>query len=301
MKTTSLLFAAVPGALALDIPSNVKTFYDGLKAKGKCDKALATGFYNSQFEQGDMSYCGDHLDDYGVVYLQGPGKFSNMDVDCDGAPNMSNGDTRCEGGAGTTVYATAIQPIIAGYNIGINDINTFDHSFVVFGNTGKPEEWPTFDPRTYGVSKASVMAVVCGDKMFYGVWGDTNGPGVRPSVGEVSLSLATACYGQSMSGGSETGSSHDDPDVLYIAFTGTDAVPGATGADWTADNFDDFHNSIVSLGDKLVKRIGGNNTGDGDDNTCTWAGHCLGASCATAQDCSDDFICTDGKCTTKST
>jgi hypothetical protein len=81
-----------------------------------------------------------------------------------------------------------------------------------------------------------------------------------------------------MSGGSETGSSHDDPDVLYIAFTGTDAVPGATGADWTADNFDDFHKSIVSLGDKLVKRIGGNNTGDGDDNTCTWAGHCLGKS-----------------------
>ncbi|KAL4904321.1 fungal chitosanase of glycosyl hydrolase group 75-domain-containing protein [Aspergillus multicolor] len=29
---------------------------------------------------------------------------------------------------------------------------------------------------------------------------------------------------------------------------------------------------------------------------CSWAGHCLGAPCSDENDCSDDLICTDGKC-----
>lgn len=92
---------------------------------------------------------------------------------------------------------------------------------------------------------------------FYGLWGDSNGHhGERPSVGEASLSLATACYGKGMNGGSGSNSSHNEADVLYIAFTGKDAVPGRAGAHWRADHFDAFHNSIESLGNKLVNRIG---------------------------------------------
>jgi hypothetical protein len=80
-----------------------------------------------------------------------------------------------------------------------------------------------------------------------------------------------------MSGGNENNSSHNEPDVLYIAFTGQDAVPGAAGAAWAAGNFDDFHASLVGLGDKLIKRIGGGKEpGDGDDNSCSWPGHCEG-------------------------
>lgn len=30
--------------------------------------------------------------------------------------------------------------------------------------------------------------------------------------------------------------------------------------------------------------------------TCSWAGHCLGASCSTENDCSDALVCKSGKC-----
>ncbi|PWY83378.1 hypothetical protein BO70DRAFT_361494 [Aspergillus heteromorphus CBS 117.55] len=30
--------------------------------------------------------------------------------------------------------------------------------------------------------------------------------------------------------------------------------------------------------------------------TCSWEGHCAGASCETYNDCSDDLVCTDGAC-----
>lgn len=71
-------------------------------------------------------------------------------------------------------------------------------------------------------------------------------------VGEASISLATACYGNSINGNS----GHDDNDVLYIAFTGDDAVPGASGANWTASNYEDFQSSISDLGNKLIERVG---------------------------------------------
>lgn len=72
-------------------------------------------------------------------------------------------------------------------------------------------------------------------------------------VGEASISLATACFGKKINGNS----GHDEDDVLYIAFTGQDAVPGAHGAAWSAKSYDEFEKSITALGDKLVARIGG--------------------------------------------
>ena len=116
-------------------------------------------------------------------------------------------------------------------------------------------------------------------------------------VGEASISLATACYGTGVNGNA----GHDQADVLYIAFTGSDAVPGANGADWGADNYDDFAASISALGDKLIARIGqtsggGGGGGDPGTGTCSWAGHCAGAKCSTDDDCSDALTCQSGKC-----
>lgn len=71
-------------------------------------------------------------------------------------------------------------------------------------------------------------------------------------VGEAAISLATACFGDRMNGNF----GHDDDDVLYIAFTGQDAVPGADGAKWNASTAVDFQKSITALGDELVERIG---------------------------------------------
>lgn len=109
------------------------------------------------------------------------------------------------------------------------------------------------------------------------MWGDTNGDdGDFPVVGEASISLATACYGRGVNGNS----GHDETDVLYIAFSGTDAVPGADGAAWNAQNYNDFEASITAIGDRLIERIGGSvPPGGGDDgDDCSWPGHCEGES-----------------------
>jgi hypothetical protein len=85
-------------------------------------------------------------------------------------------------------------------------------------------------------------------------------------VGEASISLATACYGKTINGNS----GYDGNDVLYLAFTGSDAVPGASGANWSANSFDAFESSIQSLGDSLVARIGGvgfNGSGSGGNSS----------------------------------
>ena len=45
---------------------------------------------------------------------------------------------------------------------------------------------------------------------------------------------------------------HDGDDVLYIGFTGGDAVPGANGANWQAGDRNEFQDSLKTLGDQLV-------------------------------------------------
>ena len=95
------------------------------------------------------------------------------------------------------------------------------------------------------------MAVVCGDKLIYGVWGDTNGDDGKPLIGEASISLATACFGTKITGNN----GHDQNDVLYIAFPGSTADTVNKKADWGAKTFDDFEDTIESLGDKLIKKL----------------------------------------------
>jgi hypothetical protein len=44
-----VLLSALVGAASVsarDVPSNVRSFYDSLKAKGTCSNKLATGFYS---------------------------------------------------------------------------------------------------------------------------------------------------------------------------------------------------------------------------------------------------------------
>ncbi|CAJ2514222.1 Uu.00g023410.m01.CDS01 [Anthostomella pinea] len=139
------------------------------------------------------------------------------------------------------------------YNKGIKDLDANIHPYVVFGNVGGKDGFTGFDPAEHGIEPLSVMAVVCGDKLIYGVWGDENGvDGDKSVVGEASISLATACYVKDNINGN---SGHDENDVLFIAFAGFDAVAGADGADWAAKNYDDFEASIEDLGDKLIGSI----------------------------------------------
>ncbi|KAH7171341.1 family 75 glycoside hydrolase [Dactylonectria macrodidyma] len=294
---TPLVAASVLVSLAAarSVPANVQSFYDAVVAQAKCNNVLASGFYSSDGDSGDYDYCGDHLDDYNVVYLQGKsGDLVNMDIDCDGIQGGPADDGRC-GSSGDTQSMTSFMDTVAGYGTGQEDLDANVHPYVVFGNTGTKSGWATFDPQEHGIEPLSVMAVVCGDKLIYGVWGDENGDdGEYPMVGEASISLATACYGTDMNGNN----GHAENDVLFIAFPGSDAVPGADGATWDAANYDTFEESITALGDELIQRLGGSDPGDdGGSDDCSWAGHCAGAPCKTYDDCSDELICTNSKCT----
>lgn len=100
-------------------------------------------------------------------------------------------------------------------------------------------------------------------------------------IGEASISMATLCFGTGVNGNN----GHTQTDVLYIAFTGNDAVPG-TSAKWNAGSVTEFENSISALGDKLIQRIGGGGSTPPTSTTtsppaasctaCSWTGHCAG-------------------------
>ncbi|KAK0719262.1 glycoside hydrolase family 75 protein [Lasiosphaeris hirsuta] len=250
----ALALLASGGIVAREIPQNVRDLYNTIKDKGSCSDELATGFRATDNGPDTFSYCGDHLSD-GVIYIQGRGgALADMDVDCDGVQGGPQDDGRCSVGRSPDYQdTTAFQDVVAGYNAGIQDLNAYVHPYVVFGNTGSKPGWRDFDPTKHGVQPLSVVAVVCSDKLVYGVWGDTNGDdGNHPMVGEASLALATACEGTSMSGSN----GYSQTDILYLAFKGDDAVPGAKGANWTAADYGAFEASIEELGDRLVEGIG---------------------------------------------
>ncbi|KAK3904263.1 glycoside hydrolase [Staphylotrichum tortipilum] len=252
-----LVLSLVQLGAALDLPPNLREFYDGVRAKRQCTNQLAKGFYSNESGPNTFSYCGSHLHSSGILYIQGRnGALANMDVDCDGLLGGPADDGRCRLALSPDYQnTTAFQSILASYNRGITDLNPYVHSYVVFGNTPGigTEAWSSYDPTTHGMRPLSLMAVVCPDyRLVYGVWGDTNGnDGQRPMVGEASLSLATYCSGSPINGNSGI----DEDAVLYIGFTGEEAVPGPDGADWAATSPDAFQRSLSTLGDRLVQRV----------------------------------------------
>jgi hypothetical protein len=166
---TLLSGAAVIGASAREIPDTLQDFYDYITDQGECDNVLAGGFHSTDGDSGDFSYCGDWLDDYQIIYLQGKsGQLVNMDVDCDGAQNTTSDDGRC-GSSSDTQSETTFQYTVTTYADNearnITDLDANVHPYVVFGNSGSKKDWPTFDPVDYGIEPLSLMAVVCNDRL----------------------------------------------------------------------------------------------------------------------------------------
>ncbi|KAG9241046.1 glycoside hydrolase family 75 protein [Calycina marina] len=132
-------------------------------------------------------------------------------------------------GSGGTLVNIDFKDTAAGYKKGIEDLNAKVHPYVVFGNEGSKAGYATFEPAECGIQPLSSMELVCGDKMFYGIFGDTNGDdGTKAVVGEASISMATLCFGEKINGNS----GHDENDVLVIRFAGSkeETVLGAEGA-----------------------------------------------------------------------
>ncbi|RPB15530.1 fungal chitosanase [Morchella conica CCBAS932] len=204
MRTAALLLAlaALPTALTRQIPDALQSFYDTVK-DGHCPTTLHSGLRRNADSRATFRYCTD--DSSNLMWIAGPSSLADMDVDCDGANNAHGA---CENDP-TGQSITAFQDEVSQF--GIADLDANLHSYVVLGTGG-------FDPRKEGVSSLSVVAV------FYGVWGDSNADDL---VGEASLSLATACYGNRMNGNY----GHAETDVLYLAFRTDEAVPGRN-ASW---------------------------------------------------------------------
>jgi hypothetical protein len=185
------------------------------------------------------------------MYLHGDGsKLADMDVDCDG-DQSDHGDGRC-GNSNDTQSTTAFEYQVKQYSDQkVSDLNANFIPYVVFGNFGSKKGYTNFHPQQHGLKPLSVMAVVCGDKLVYGVWGDTNGDDGPPVVGEASISLATECFGTGITGDN----GHDKTDVLYIAFPGSVAETVNKDAKWGAKGFDAFEKSIEKLGNTLIKKL----------------------------------------------
>ncbi|KAF2475135.1 putative chitosanase CSN1 [Lindgomyces ingoldianus] len=240
-----ILLATTLGlSAAREIPSNVQAFFDA-NINVKCPNALSIP-YNSGQGESDTVYCKD--DASGAIYLKDTGNgYADMDIDCDGVNASEGACSNDPTGQSMTAFQDDVQ------KFGIDDLDAHIHTYVVLGNDNSASEGnggEKFNPTDAGIQPLSVVAVVCGGNMFYGVWGDVNG-GI--STGESSLALGQLCFPD---GGITGDNGHSEHDVLYIAFEGAEAVPGAS-ANWKANDSAEFEESLATLGDQLVAKLGG--------------------------------------------
>ncbi|KAJ5190914.1 uncharacterized protein N7498_009899 [Penicillium cinerascens] len=153
----------------------------------------------------------------------------------------------------------------------------------------------------------NIGAVICDGNMFYGIYGDSNG-GTPEVIGEASWLMARTCFPNDDLNGND---GHDGVDVTYILFTGNDAVLPSSALN---NNYITNFSTLQSMGDSLMAALANNlnlsggsgsptttlitktTTSSSPTTTCSWPGHCAGASCSTENDCSGDLICTSGKC-----
>ncbi|KAF7718269.1 Chitosanase [Penicillium ucsense] len=208
---------------------------------------------------------------------------ADMDVDCDGL------DYKCKGNPDG-------QP---GTNFGA--LAAYEVPFIVI-----PDKFAT----TYQsvLPGNNVGAVICNGKMFYGIFGDTDGD-TPQVIGEASWLMARTCFPNDDLNGN---SGHGAVDVTYIMFTGKDAVLPSSALN---NNYITNFSTLRSIGDRLVTALAKNLnliSGGGTPTTlttttstsgssptgttCEWAGHCEGAPCSSYNDCSGTLVCKSGVC-----
>ncbi|KAL6238056.1 hypothetical protein BDW75DRAFT_46747 [Aspergillus navahoensis] len=120
---------------------------------------------------------------------------ADMDTDCDGV------NYKCDGNADG-------QPLT---NWGA--LSAFEVPYIVI-----PQDFLEANPTA--IPGNNVAAVICNNKMFYAILGDTNGNN-RQVTGEASWLLARSCFPEENLSGSR---GHDEINVTYILFTGPEAV-----------------------------------------------------------------------------
>jgi len=145
-------------------------------------------------------------------------------------------DVDCDGGSGATCKS---DPDYQSSTAGVSstgkalDASTLPYVVIPMSSNG-------FNYKTAGLKMGSVVAVIYGGKVAYGVLGDVGPAGV---IGEASYAMAKqlGINSSPTSGGVDTG-------VTYVAFTGTSAA--------VTKNEDNAQ--AVSLGDSLASKLIGN-------------------------------------------
>ncbi|KAF2650710.1 glycoside hydrolase family 75 protein [Lophiostoma macrostomum CBS 122681] len=236
--TPSIVLSFVSLVTAREISSNLQAFYDA-HINEECPNAISIA-YDSGQATSDTVYCQDAS---GAVYLKDTKSgYADMDIDCDGL-NADQGDCNNDpSGQSQTAFQDQVQAF------GISDLDAHIHTYVVLGNDNSADGGDggvSFDPQSVGIKPLSVVAVVCDGQLFYALWGDVNG---GKSTGESSLALGQLCFPDE---GLTGDSGHEKHDVLYLAFPGNNAVPGAS-ANWTAGSREEFEASLAATGDALV-------------------------------------------------
>ncbi|GAA6010557.1 hypothetical protein JCM11491_002967 [Sporobolomyces phaffii] len=214
-----------PNAL-FDVPPALLSFYQTLGTKGSltCAEGVviderSEGYKTNGQGKDGTHYCAKEKRDPAYIWW-----MSNMDVDYDGAPTTEG---ICEGD-GSYFELTA-------FTDGDGEpINALTVPYVVI-NQGDG-----IDPAKLGVQPLSVVAVLCGGKLTFGIWADSNALG---SMGEASVNLARICFGRIINGNY----GHGEPDVLYLAFPGSEdeTVPPKFGNDLEA---------MYRMGHELIDR-----------------------------------------------
>ncbi|KAL4988443.1 fungal chitosanase of glycosyl hydrolase group 75-domain-containing protein [Aspergillus falconensis] len=148
---------------------------------------------------------------------------ADMDTDCDGV------NFKCDGNADG-------QPLT---NWGA--LSAFEVPYIVI-----PQEF--LDANPTAISGNNVAAVICNNKMFYAILGDTNGNN-RQVTGEASWLLARSCFPEENLSGNR---GHDEIDVTYILFIGPEAVlpPSAINERYITD-----FGKLRSMGNHLTASL----------------------------------------------
>ncbi|KAK8044820.1 hypothetical protein PG993_004844 [Apiospora rasikravindrae] len=263
LHSTLIAVALVSLCVTREIPLRVKEFQDLLREGRQCNKTLASGLRTSLDGPETWYYCGDYVNTTGsFVYAassaasSSENQSSQLTIDCDGTRSGPEDTGLCGRLYHEPAKSTAFQHLLKASGIPVKDFNTYFHPYVALGDfragQSSRSDFMEFDPQDEVVEPLSLVAVVCNGKMFYGLWADTNNDTVpQPLVGQLSVAMAKMCYGEQAV---ETQQRLDTGDLMFLAFTGTQATPGYYGADWRAETPEEFEQGLALLGNKLIKR-----------------------------------------------
>ncbi|SJL04887.1 uncharacterized protein ARMOST_08258 [Armillaria ostoyae] len=222
---------------------NAAGIYKDAAASLKAGKSIVASYPASRGDSDNVHIQADWLK---LPHVQVYHFLADMDVDCDGV------DYKCPGN---------------GDGQDETDFGALDARSV---------PWYVLPNKFYKANKDikpnALGAIICDGKMYYGIFGDSNGD-TPEVIGEASLLLANTCFPKD---GLNGGKGHTPLDVLYIVFPSQ--VPSGVGKN-TIDI-----GALKKLGDEQARLLvsdlkldSGNGGSGGDKDECKSYNDCSGS------------------------